>query len=75
MQRAFIEPCPRCEKAGTIAYPETDARGIYIGYSCEGCLPALRRQFDPRIFRPNYSADEPFDPEPGVGPTGAESEW
>jgi len=59
-----------CTHEGKHTWDTHDARGIYLARVCTKCVKARLAQYRPEVLTdPNYEADEPIEPEPGVVPS------
>ena len=57
-----VRPCP-CN-SGLASRWHNDARGIALFRGCSKCTPEKMKRFRPEVLTdPNYSADEPIEPE------------
>lgn len=55
-----VRTCP-CG-SGRERFPQHDARGIFLTFTCTACHDERMKRFRPEVLRdPQYEADEPID--------------
>lgn len=60
MSRSYLENCP-CG-SGAQAFPEFDARGIFLTYACDKCRKAKLSRYRPDVLSDSgYWSDEPIE--------------
>ncbi len=65
MPRSYLPEC-LCG-SGEEAYPEHDARGIFISYCCDQCRLNILSRYRPEVLTDSsYECDEDIEPDLGM---------